>query len=97
MSNSSFDTWLNEDNRLDWGRRKRIIIRVVEGLAHLHKCNLIIVHLYIKPQNILLDQYFTPKLADFGLAKILDGKCGMCPTILFFIGYVHAHYILLQF
>jgi serine/threonine protein kinase len=52
-----------------------IIIGVVRGLAHLHhKCNPTIVHLDIKPQNILLDKDYTPKLTDFGLAKILDGK-----------------------
>ncbi|KAH8933722.1 hypothetical protein BDL97_18G044800 [Sphagnum fallax] len=74
MSNASLDKWLEEDNLLDWDRRLCIIIGVAKGLAHLHKCNPIIVHLDIKPQNILLDQDYTPKLADFGLAKILDGK-----------------------
>ncbi|CAK9234801.1 unnamed protein product [Sphagnum troendelagicum] len=74
MSNASLDKWLKEDNRLDWDRRLGIIIGVAQGLAHLHKCNPIIVHLDIKPQNILLDQDYTPKLADFGLAKILNGK-----------------------
>jgi serine/threonine protein kinase len=51
-----------------------IIIGVAQGLTHLHKCNPIIVHLDIKPQNILLDQDYTRKLVDFGLSKILDGK-----------------------
>jgi serine/threonine protein kinase len=74
ISNSSLDKWLNDDNLLDWDQRVCIIIGVAQGLAHLHKCNPIIVHLDIKPQNILLDQDYTPKLADFGLAKILDGK-----------------------
>jgi tetratricopeptide (TPR) repeat protein len=74
ISNSSLDKWLYEDNLLDWDRRVHIIIGVAQGLAYLHKCNPTIVHLDIKPQNILLDQDYTPKLADFGLAKILDGK-----------------------
>ncbi|CAK9860852.1 unnamed protein product [Sphagnum jensenii] len=74
ISNSSLDKWLYEDNLLDWDRRVCIIIGVAQGLAQLHKCNPIIIHLDIKPQNILLDQDYTPKLADFGLAKILDGK-----------------------
>ncbi len=74
ISNSSLNKWLYKDNLLDWDRRLCIIIRVVQGLAHLHKCNSIIVHLDIKPQNILLDKEYTPKLANFGLAKILDGK-----------------------
>jgi serine/threonine protein kinase len=74
ISNSSLDKWIDDDNLLDWDQRMCIIIGVAQGLAHLHKCNPIIVHLDIKPQNILLDQDFTPKLADFGLSKILDGK-----------------------
>jgi tetratricopeptide (TPR) repeat protein len=99
MSNSSLDKLLQEDNYLDWDRRVCIIIGVAQGLAHLHKCNPIIVHLDIKPQNILLDQDYTPKLADFGLAKILNGKdedVVCAPTILSFISYVHAHYILVR-
>ncbi|CAK9222594.1 unnamed protein product, partial [Sphagnum troendelagicum] len=72
--NSSLDKWIDEDNLLDWDQRMCIIIGVAQGLAHLHKCNPIIIHLDIKPQNILLDQDYTPKLSDFGLSKILDGK-----------------------
>jgi tetratricopeptide (TPR) repeat protein len=75
ISNSSLDKWLDGDKRLDWDKRICIIIGVAEGLAHLHhKCDPTIVHLDIKPGNILLDKDYTPKLADFGLAKILHGK-----------------------
>ncbi len=75
ISNSSLDKWLYDDNLLDWDKRVCIIIGVAQGLAHLHhKCSPSIVHLDIKPQNILLDKDYTPKLADFGLAKIIDGK-----------------------
>jgi serine/threonine protein kinase len=50
-----------------------IIIGVVQRLAYLHhKCNPAIIHLDIKPGNILLDEDYTPKLADFRLAKILN-------------------------
>jgi len=74
MSNSSLDKWLYEDNLLDWDKRMSIIIGVARGLTHLHhNCNPTIIHLDIKPQNILLDKDYTPKLADFGLAKIIDG------------------------
>ncbi|CAM6058565.1 unnamed protein product, partial [Sphagnum tenellum] len=52
-----------------------IIIGIAKGLAYLHhECNPTIVHLDINPQNILLDKNYTPKLGDFGLAKILDGS-----------------------
>jgi tetratricopeptide (TPR) repeat protein len=95
MSNSSLDTKLNEDNLLDWDRRMCIIIGVAQGLAHLHKCNPIILHLDIKPQNILLDQDYTPKLADFGLAKILDGKDEdvVCAPPFFFLLVMCVHTI----
>jgi tetratricopeptide (TPR) repeat protein len=75
ISNSSLDKWLENDENLDWNTRICIIIGVARGLAHLHhKCDPTILHLDIKPQNILLDNDYTPKLADFGSAKILNGK-----------------------
>jgi serine/threonine protein kinase len=59
---------------LNWNKRTSIIIGVAQGLAYLHhKCNPSIIHLDVKPGNILFDEDYTPKLADFGLAKIL--KC----------------------
>ncbi len=74
-----------------------IIIGVAQGLAYLHhKCNPAIIHLDIKPGNILLDKDYTPKLADFGLAKILKGTDeNVVCALLFFslINYVHTHYI----
>jgi serine/threonine protein kinase len=95
ISNSSLDKWLHEDNLLDWDRRVCIIIGVARGLAHLHKCNPIIVHLDIKPENILLDQNYNPKLADFGLAKILDGKDEdvVCAPPFFFLLIMCMHTI----
>jgi serine/threonine protein kinase len=73
MSNKSLDQWLFDDNHLNWNKRTSIIIGVAQGLAYLHhKCNPAIIHLDIKPGNILLDEDCTPKLADFGLAKILN-------------------------
>ncbi|XP_061368179.1 rust resistance kinase Lr10-like [Gastrolobium bilobum] len=48
-----------------------IAIGVARGLEYLHKgCNTKILHFDIKPHNILLDEFFCPKISDFGLAKI---------------------------
>jgi serine/threonine protein kinase len=74
-----------------------IIIRVVQGLAYLHhKCNPAIIQFDIKLGNILSDEYYTSKLADFGLAKILNvtNENVVCAFPFFsFINYVHTHYI----
>jgi serine/threonine protein kinase len=75
ISKSSLDKWLDKDKRLGWDKRICIMIGVAQGLAHLHhKCDPAILHLDIKPQNILLDKDYNPKLADFGSAKFLNGK-----------------------
>ncbi|KAI3780266.1 hypothetical protein L2E82_10239 [Cichorium intybus] len=48
---------------------------IARGLDYLHRgCNIRILHLDIKPQNILLDEDFCPKIADFGLAKLYSRK-----------------------
>jgi eukaryotic-like serine/threonine-protein kinase len=48
----------------------RIGADLADGLAHAHERG--IVHRDIKPQNVLLDEYGSPKLSDFGLARALD-------------------------
>ncbi|MED6120984.1 hypothetical protein PIB30_025761 [Stylosanthes scabra] len=56
---------------LDWNTLYQISIGIARGLEYLHRgCNTRILHLDIKPQNILLDEHFRSKIADFGLAKI---------------------------
>nr|QEM38991.1 Sr60 [Triticum monococcum] len=57
---------------LDWRKRYKIINGVCEGLHYLHQNR--ILHLDLKPQNILLDGNMLPKIADFGLARCFDEK-----------------------
>ncbi|KAL7215684.1 hypothetical protein ACSBR1_027771 [Camellia fascicularis] len=48
-----------------------ISLGMARGIEHLHRgCDMQILHFDIKPHNILLDENFTPKVSDFGLAKL---------------------------
>ncbi|PWA37578.1 S-locus glycoprotein domain-containing protein [Artemisia annua] len=61
-----------QDNVLNWKTRYHIALGIARGLVYLHeKCRDCIIHCDIKPENILLDADFHPKIADFGLAKLV--------------------------
>lgn len=73
MENGSLDRWLFGEVLLTWQHRKKIILDIAKGLNYLHvECHHKIIHLDIKPQNILLDENFNAKVSDFGLSKLID-------------------------
>ncbi|PIN21856.1 Serine/threonine protein kinase [Handroanthus impetiginosus] len=77
MPNKSLDKFISSSAccRLDTEKLYKIAIGVAKGLEYLHTgCNTRIVHFDIKPQNILLDEDFCPKISDFGLAKLCKKK-----------------------
>ncbi|XP_075713158.1 interleukin-1 receptor-associated kinase 4 [Rhinoderma darwinii] len=58
---------LNSTAPLSWSRRCIIVLGTAHGIKYLHENNH--VHRDIKSANILLDDNFTPKISDFGLAR----------------------------
>ncbi|KAI8032944.1 putative LRR receptor-like serine/threonine-protein kinase IRK [Camellia lanceoleosa] len=56
-------------NFLSWNDRFNIILGTAKSLAHLHQMN--IIHYNLKSSNILIDSSGEPKVADFGLARLL--------------------------
>jgi serine/threonine protein kinase len=57
--------------QLDWDARMKIAIGAARGLAYLHEdCQPTVIHRDMKASNILLEDNFHAKVADFGLAKI---------------------------
>ncbi|KAK3159605.1 hypothetical protein QOZ80_1BG0048710 [Eleusine coracana subsp. coracana] len=74
MPNGSLGDLLHTtSNKLDWPRRYKIALDAAEGLSYLHHdCVPAIVHRDVKSNNILLDAQFGARLADFGVAKVVD-------------------------
>ncbi|MQL94768.1 hypothetical protein Taro_027416, partial [Colocasia esculenta] len=79
MSNGSLDQWIfpsrwnpGSSRLLDWRTRFRVAADIAQGIAYFHEqCRDRIIHCDIKPENILLDENFCPKVSDFGLAKLM--------------------------
>ncbi|QCE06515.1 brassinosteroid insensitive 1-associated receptor kinase 1 [Vigna unguiculata] len=61
----------DKDNFLGWEKMQRVALGIAKGIEYLHQgCNHPIIHFDINPRNVLLDDNFTPKISDFGLAKL---------------------------
>nr|XP_024923831.2 cysteine-rich receptor-like protein kinase 10 [Ziziphus jujuba var. spinosa] len=60
---------------LEWETRYKIILGIARGLLYLHEDSQVrIVHRDLKASNILLDADMTPKISDFGQAKLFCGS-----------------------
>uniref|UniRef100_A0A5B7B430 Protein kinase domain-containing protein n=1 Tax=Davidia involucrata TaxID=16924 RepID=A0A5B7B430_DAVIN len=74
MENGSLDHYLFSDTQaIEWDKLHEIAIGTAKGIAYLHEeCQQRIIHYDIKPGNVLIDANFSPKVADFGLAKLCN-------------------------
>ncbi|OVA16305.1 Protein kinase domain [Macleaya cordata] len=75
MENGSLDKFLfsTETPKIEWEKLQEIAIGTAKGIAYLHEeCQQRIIHYDIKPGNVLLDMNLSPKVADFGLAKLCN-------------------------
>ncbi|CAK9185375.1 unnamed protein product [Ilex paraguariensis] len=71
VENLSLDKHLFTSTFLEWKERFKVALGTAKGLAYLHhECLEWVIHCDVKPENILLDSEFEPKIADFGLAKL---------------------------
>ncbi|XP_057794255.1 receptor protein-tyrosine kinase CEPR1 [Salvia miltiorrhiza] len=78
---------------LDWPVRHQVALGVAQGLAYLHHDLMPpIIHRDIKSTNILLDVDYQPKVADFGIAKVLQAAEATTTVVAGTYGYLAPEY-----
>jgi len=65
---------------LSFNRKMKLIGQIAAGLNYLHNSNPQVLHLDLKPANILLDADFNVRIADFGLSKIKASEAEFLST-----------------
>ncbi|XP_058746812.1 lysM domain receptor-like kinase 3 [Vicia villosa] len=75
MDNGNLSQHLHNSERepIPWSTRMQIALDVARGLEYIHDHSVpVYIHRDIKSDNILLNENFTGKIADFGLTKLTD-------------------------
>ncbi|KAK6778674.1 hypothetical protein RDI58_025392 [Solanum bulbocastanum] len=96
-NNCLSQTLLGEEqnrSKFTWELRREISKGIAKGLSYLHEeVNPHVVHRDIKASNIVLDDNFTPKIADFGLSRLFSKNISHITTrVAGTLGYLSPEY-----
>ncbi|KAG6415019.1 hypothetical protein SASPL_122420 [Salvia splendens] len=96
VANSTLEDHLHGPDRptMEFSTRLKIALGAAKGFSYLHEdCHPRIIHRDIKAANILLDDNFEAKVADFGLAKLSsDNNTHVSTRIMGTCGYLAPEY-----
>ncbi|XP_051118958.1 proline-rich receptor-like protein kinase PERK8 [Andrographis paniculata] len=98
VPNNTLHYHLHDEGKpaMDWPSRVKVAAGAARGLAYLHEdCQPRIIHRDIKSTNILLDNNFEARVADFGLAKLaleLDLHTHVSTRVMGTFGYLAPEY-----
>ncbi|MEE6514889.1 hypothetical protein FKM82_023293 [Ascaphus truei] len=78
MENGSLYSLLERDSSVPWALKFRILHQVALGMNWLHSLSPPLLHLDLKPKNVLLNTELHVKISDFGLSRFTHGSslCG---------------------
>ncbi|XAR62254.1 Non-specific serine/threonine protein kinase [Bertholletia excelsa] len=101
VEHGSLDQWLLDTSSspsqkfpLNWDTRLKIVKGVARGLAYIHNLETPIIHRDIKASNVLLDSEFEAHIADFGLARAIEGsRFHVSTQVAGTMGYMAPEYI----
>ncbi|KAH9617870.1 hypothetical protein KSS87_017110 [Heliosperma pusillum] len=98
VPNGTLHHHLHSSNKppMEWQQRVKVACGSARGIAYLHEdCHPRIIHRDIKSPNILVDNNFDAKVADFGLAKLaqeLESNTHISTRVMGTFGYMAPEY-----
>lgn len=75
MRRGSLLDYLHRHHPLKHSVQAKLALDVARGMDYLHRCN--IIHRDLKAANLLMNEHGDCKVADFGVARVVDAACTM--------------------